>query len=312
MVVSNALVAMISIGDYSEGNKIPTADKDFNGIFPDLAVEKDTETLKEFCEYMNWTFMSNGEKDGKFKTHWTENEVMSFLQEDVGDKMFNENSKFDGLIVCVSCHGIRDKIVTSDIKTIDKTAIHRVLSLKYPKKRRIPRIFIFDCCDGMDMRRPTIEASTIEMNQEPIEEMEMTLVTTVPKAPENATEVEDSSESTEEVELVPSESRKNTDLDDVMRLNAWTSSTENPDYNMVAVYAANSGFVALMNYKGSYLVYSLVKAIKKNIQMKLGKTLAEVCEEVQNVLQDLGRQQTVNIFNNHTRTLIFRRNTQKK
>merc|ERR1711971_476828 len=142
--------------------------------------------------------------------------------------------------------------------------------------------------------------------------MEMTLVTTVPKTPDNAIEVEDSSESSEELELVAGESRKNTDLDDVKSLNVWTPSTENPDYNMVAIYAANSGFVAKMYNKGSYLVYNLFKAMKKNIQMKLGKTLAEVCEEVQNVLQDLGRQQTVNIFNNHTRTLKFRKNTQKK
>jgi len=209
--------------------------------------------------------------------------------------MFDEDGtiKFDGLIVCVSCHGVKDSIITSDIKTIAKTVIHRTLSLKYPKLREIPRIFLFDCCSGSDIRRPTIE-----MDDEPSQEIEMT----VAKSPTNM-----------DGPLVKEDQfRKGTDLDDLQNVNSWTSSTKNPDYNMVAVHAANSGFAAQMSdYKGSYLVYSLVKAIKLNIEKRTRKTLAELLEDVQNLLHDLGRQQTVNIFNNHTRTLVFKKNTQK-
>merc|ERR1712003_280157 len=39
-------------------------------------------------------------------------------------------------------------IVTSDYMLIEKTIIHRLISSDYPEIREIPRIFIFDCCDG--------------------------------------------------------------------------------------------------------------------------------------------------------------------
>ena len=273
--IRNALVVMISIGDYSEGNKILAQDKDVKGIFKDLAVEKDAETVRDLCKYMNWTFVS---KDRKI--HWTEQEIVSFLQTEIGEMMFTANGSLnhDGLILCISCHGVTDKIVTSDIKTIEKTAIHRILSLKYPKLREIPRMFVFDCCDGSHSRTPTVEI---------VPDQSKVIKSLLKEGPEQ---------------------RKNTDCETMQNVNAWTSSTKNPDYNMVTVFAANSGFVAKMNYNGSYLVYYLTKAIKSNVERQQGKTLAEILEDVQNKLHDHGKQQTVNTMNNHTRTLVFQKN----
>ena len=282
LCISNALVAMISIGDYSDGIKLRRKDKDVQGTYQNLPVEKDADTLQNLCQYMNWTFISKGDE---VKTHWTEKEVMDFLQKDIGQKMFDKDgeSTFDGLIVCVSCHGIQDKIVTSDMKTIERTVIHRTLSLKYPQLRDIPRIFVFDCCDGWDERRDSIKG-----NHEIAKDIELIMT--------------DQSQRT-----------KGTDLSDVqnMSVNAWTSTTKNPDYNMVTVYAANSGFVAKMNYNGSYLVYSLTDAIMENVERKQEKTLGELLEDVQNRLHDAGSQLPVNILNNHTRTLIFKKNVQQ-
>ena len=282
LCIRNALVAMISIGDYANGANISRRDKDVQGMYQNLPVEKDAETLQNLCKYMNWTFISKREE---VDTHWTEKEVMTFLQRDIGQVMFDNDgeSNFDGLIVCVSCHGMKDKIVTSDMKTIERTVIHRTLSLKYPQLRDIPRIFVFDCCDGWDERRASIPVA-----QEIAKDIELVM--------------------TDE-----GQSRKGTNLDDVqnMSTNAWTSTTKNPDYNMVTVYAANSGFVAKMNYNGSYLVYSLTDAIMENVERKQEKTLAEMLEDVQNRLHDAGRQLPVSILNNHTRSLVFQMNVQK-
>ena len=51
----------------------------------------------------------------------------------------NGNIKYDGLIVCISSHGIKNKIITSNEKLMDKTFIHRLVSIDNPKIREIPR-----------------------------------------------------------------------------------------------------------------------------------------------------------------------------
>ena len=177
LTISNALVAMIAIGDYSDGIKIAAADKDVKGIFSNLDVDKDITTLKELSKFMGWTFTSKGGK-----LHWTAKEITSFLEMEIGEMLFTANNKlkYDGLIVCVSCHGVKDNIVTSDIETIEKTAIHRMLSLKYPEIREIPRIFIFDCCNGSDRRHKSIAVNVLNTEQTKL--MEMTLGEPAPMA----------------------------------------------------------------------------------------------------------------------------------
>ena len=56
---------------------------------------------------------------------------------------------YDGLVVLISCHGIKDYIVTSDYKRIDKNAIHRIFSADYPQNRTIPRLFFYVVTDKM-------------------------------------------------------------------------------------------------------------------------------------------------------------------
>merc|ERR1712173_409340 len=96
---------------------------------------------------------------------------------------------------------------------------------------------------------------------------------------------------------------KDTNLEDVQtpRSRAWTTNNKNPDYNLVRVDAANDGFVAKMSSNfGSYVVYAISKAIRHNVEKQGGKGFAEVLEDVQNALHDKGKQQTVNVLNNHT------------
>eukprot|EP01084_Bolivina_argentea_P075374 136649_1 len=59
---------------------------------------------------------------------------------------------YDGVIVICSGHGFQDCIVTSDIKLITKTAIHRLISTHYPPIRIVPRICLFDTAGGSNYK----------------------------------------------------------------------------------------------------------------------------------------------------------------
>ena len=83
---------------------------------------------------------------------------MSFLRDDVGNTFFSPQgkAKYDGLLVCVSGHGIRGHVVTSNLEHVDKTRISRCIYDRFPKFIDIPRIFIFDACAGARERREHI------------------------------------------------------------------------------------------------------------------------------------------------------------
>ena len=48
----------------------------------------------------------------------------------------------------------------------DKTAIHRIFSLKRPKCRRIPRLFVFDCCSGSQEKDPELRNVNDDVDDE--------------------------------------------------------------------------------------------------------------------------------------------------
>ena len=77
------------------------------------------------------------------KKHWNDKEVVKFLKEDIPNKLLDDegNIKYDGLIVCISCHGLKNAIITSNEKQVDKTLIHRLVSMDNPQIREIPRLF---------------------------------------------------------------------------------------------------------------------------------------------------------------------------
>ena len=61
------------------------------------------------------------------------------LEYNLSNEHVQEN-KYDGLMVIISCHGIKGYIVSSNYKKISKEAIHRIFSGKKPMSREIPRI----------------------------------------------------------------------------------------------------------------------------------------------------------------------------
>merc|ERR1712172_226411 len=88
------------------------------------------------------------------KVYWTEADLMAFLEEDgavardLFDGDFDGELNYDALIVAVTGHGLKHHIVTSDLRVIEKAVVYRLLSLRHPRVRDIPRIFLFDVCDG--------------------------------------------------------------------------------------------------------------------------------------------------------------------
>eukprot|EP01083_Nonionella_stella_P164627 545451_1 len=262
-VITNALVALVVIGEYD--HSIVDDDADVEQPLNDLPLEQDVRHLTELFGMLNYKIIPS---NGDIKLHWKADEVISFLQNDVGKELFDAKDElnYDGLVVVISSHGIKDNIITSDYKTIEKDALHRLVSIKYPKARDIPRLFLFDSCEGSGER---IKDELKEGN----DQVKGFVLGDVPRGNEHK----------------------------------WTTSTKNPDYKLVEIHAANAGFQAKAHTQfGSYLIYLFAKKMKSNIERNEYKTLSLLFDEIQNELHDAGKSQTKNVFNNTTGELKFR------
>eukprot|EP01084_Bolivina_argentea_P317695 550857_1 len=149
--ISNALVVIMGIGYYELEEDLENPEisgvNDLDGVIFDIK-----NVVDLFEETLNYTVMGAYNSDKSEKMFFTEKEVMDLLQNSAeileNNLLQNNTNKFDALIVILSGHGWDQSIVTSDYKLISKDAIHRYYSVKYPITRSIPRIFMYDCCDG--------------------------------------------------------------------------------------------------------------------------------------------------------------------
>ena len=142
---------------------------------------------------------------------------------------------FDALFVVVSGHGLKRSIVTAAHKllgryaeallyllhhftpALKRTEIHRIFSSqRSPLARLIPRIFLFDCCDG------------IEDNKGP----------------------EDNKASPKEEEKQPLTPPAEQQQDHVTAASTdwlWKYGEQNPDHRLAVLNAANEGFQSKLN-----------------------------------------------------------------
>ena len=140
--VRNGVIACIPIGKYDDSN------------YHQLPVRRDVQNLKKLSTFLGYKFIEIPNKE-----YWTKENVKDFLINEVGGKLFHKKSgdpKYDCLVVCITGHGQRHSVVTSNGEAFDRSDIHRCISLAYPKIRDIPRIFIFDACAGGSKRRDTV------------------------------------------------------------------------------------------------------------------------------------------------------------
>ena len=278
MRVKNGLIVSIGIGEYGPRPH----DAEVPGFFVNLPVGRDVENLRIFAEFLNYSFLTVNNK-----SFWTKDEVMEFLEETVGGYFFDREGipQYDGLIVSVSSHGVGNNVISSNYEMINRTEIHRCISESYPQIRVIPRIFIFDACDGTRDRKKTLLME------------------------------EKDSHSEDSPCVVDADKAGSVDLVDELEIDTeWNSKNKNPDYNLIVVHGANDGFVSKMqdNEMGSYLTYSFIKAVKQRIERNGSKGLGEILMDIQNVLHDKGKQMIkFNCFN-YTANLRIERGKAKK
>ena len=263
MEVRRGLIACIAIGNY-DGSE-----------YSNLPVDSDVANLKKLCNFLSYDFIERPNK-----VHWTEEDVKSFLMNDIGNNLFAKNGKpeYDVLIICFSGHGLRDRVITSDGQSMDRTALHRMISINFPEIRDIPRIFVFDACAG------------------PRE--------CIPKGTGLQHVVAVSSEDMSD-ELKSSDIATSIDSDDIKVEEACTNFTKNLDYKLAVIHAANIGFQARMRSDevGSLLLYLFTTKLSKNIANHEKKVLSDIMDEIQKELHDAGKQQIECTFNNGTRNL---------
>ena len=320
LYISNGLMVVIAIAKYEDWQNVDPLLADLGRELNNLpALLLDVQNLKNLSEFLKFKFMSNDDQ-----TFWTQKQIVSFLKKDVVNELLDDsgNLKYDGLMVFISCHGVKNHIVTSDYKLIDKVLLHRLVSKQNAKVRDIPRIFILDCCDDADPKNvhqsvgleDSEDQTSItdsyrfsESKSDEIEREEVAKSSFVKPLLRGSETVVALNAVEEAVAFRNVLKTAKLELSDARGYGDWTESKKNPDYKLVFVKAANSGFMAkARNDIGSYFISYFVNKMERNIAGKQGKELAVVLDEIQNELHDLGRQLTENLYNNNTRTLMFK------
>eukprot|EP01084_Bolivina_argentea_P209653 357074_1 len=223
--ISNALVVIMGIGYYETDEDVKNPE--INSVNDLEAVILDIKNVVHlFDEILNYTVIGAYNSDKSEKMFFTEKDVMNLLQysaEILKSNLLQKNiNKFDALIVILSGHGWDQSIVTSDYKLISKHAIHRYYSVKYPITRDIPRIFIYDSCDGNQQR---VRRTSTEL---------------IPKT----------------------ECAKFVTVEDIEVGDIWHDDENNPDYQLAIVHGANKGFQSKIDSKeGSFLITNFIQQI---------------------------------------------------
>ena len=224
----------------------------------------------------------------------------------------------------ISCHGIDESIITSDYGLINKEYIHRIFSAKNAKTRRIPRIFIFDCCSGDNQRdtnlRQTLDSTGHESEYESSEEEEERKQTpellTVSKNVKIKSLSETSKQTgtgrrtttiTIETEMEVGKNNWRGSGPERVESVIWARDEDNPDYRLMVVNAANSGFQSKMSCEtGSYVVQQLMQRLEDNIINNNNKDfLFKILSSIQNELHDSGKQLLTYSCNNNTGYIKF-------
>ena len=103
-----------------------------------MHIEVDLENMSRLFRALRFRVFGD-----ETKLRWTEQELLRFLADAASEACDDE---YDGLLVLVSSQGLKEHVVTSNLKAISKAAIHRLFSVQCPELRLKPRLFVFDQC----------------------------------------------------------------------------------------------------------------------------------------------------------------------
>ena len=278
MVIRNPMVIMIAIGEY-DGDHI------------NLPVKNDVvNTRKLFGEQLGYDIYPHYGRADIPKLHWTKNEIINLLQ-DRAHSLAQNLDFHDGLVVVISSHGLNGSIISSDGQHIPKLFIHRIFSMEADMVglREIPRVFVFDCCDGAfdreQCKREMVEGWRHAGDVTSDVRQETGKVTSIPK-----------------VRLARPQWSRDT--------NPWAKGEHNPDHKLAVVHAANENFASLSRGGiGSYLIYLLVRKLSRNISSwticRGRRYLGEIVTETQKSLEEHGKQLIVPVYLNGTERIVF-------
>eukprot|EP01084_Bolivina_argentea_P278897 476675_1 len=301
MTVNNAMVILLAIGQYDD--TINGRDDDLKDAYLQNLddIDKDISNLSQLFGKNNLNYSIYPQNQ---KIYWTEEEILKLLNSKAAQ--LNEGvtkNEFDALVVAISCHGYNNSICTSDYRLISKVAIHRIFSTNYPSSRWIPRIFCFDCCDGADecdVRHASDDEHSISGKGV------------------NPSIVDVMMSSTKE-QGKNFEHAKNFVVDDIPRSDViWSKGEKNPDHKLVVINAANTGFQSKLNTEtGSYMLYEFCKKTLEQLNnadaksRNSGKCIYEIFDEIQQDLEERGKQQIIATYNDKTRYVKFNKNIKK-
>eukprot|EP01084_Bolivina_argentea_P121471 215262_1 len=324
MVIKNAMVILVAVGEYDDDPE--NADPDLEDVhLPDLQIDQDLVNLTELfgSENLNYSIFPDYGNMEYQKKSWTEEEIINLLKKQA-KQLHEDRNKYDGLVVAISGHGYSNNICTSDYKTIDKVAIHRLFSADYAESREIPRIFLFDCCDGGEEHGKLVRKKKTSMNKLTSPPIISADVNTTQSTPTETDALNFNTDvSTPQTPFSTEgliEQGKNFRAENIVRKNSaiWDVGTKNPDHLLVEIHAANSGFQAKMSSDvGSYMLYEFVVKTLQDLNenskkykkiMKTKRCIYEVFDDIQRELANRGKQQIISIYNNQTRYITFQRN----
>ncbi len=225
--VQNPMIISLAIGEYPEDPPAP----EFEGYVPHLhSVDLDIiNSLQLFQTKLNYKCFPEYNNPDRPKIEWNKQELMDFLNERaeaLAKNVFDPNNPkrdgWDGLICTISCHGMNNNIITSDYGLVSKDKIHRIFSApSYAVSREIPRVFMFDCCDGNEERKGIKKKSG-----DAIQDI--------------------SNDEEEKISLIDKNKGIDSDSDE-SALELWDQFTNNPDHRLAVLHAANLDFQSKMN-----------------------------------------------------------------
>eukprot|EP01084_Bolivina_argentea_P282892 484356_1 len=296
-IISNPLVLVVGIEFYNEYcDNRATYDiylQDLNGI------DVDVRNIQKWCELYNYDLYPK-----ELKLEWTQNEIIQFLRS--GAKKAAEGT-YDSIIFISSCHGYENNILTSDYHFISKDAVHRLFSINYPSLREIPRIFCFDCCDGVSERSGYRKGEDHAQLLESGKNITVDDIIFTSDKQKTASNVNDAGKNIDVNNVL-----FNQDLDEIQ---LWCSDERNPDYKSIIIHGANLGFQSkLSSIDGSYLIREFVISMMDNASAQNDdkRFFGDIMDSIQETLHERGKQQIVNTFHNFTRYLKFAINQDKR
>jgi len=234
------------------------------------------------------------------RCEWTKAELVALLTRMAADLEASlkrgGRDAFDALFLAMSGHGLKGSVITADHKLLSKTEIHRIFSSQGNElSRAVPRIFLFDCCDGAEDQKNVTKVKTKHKRLPSTADEDI-------KDEDGMDEVEESKEPKEE-QTKESAHVANGSITDWL----WKHGELNPDHRLAVLNAANEGFQSKMTADiGSYVIHGFWRRATALLKEKgeiprIGKIFAEI----QN---DLGAWKQMPVFewNNDTENVVFK------